>query len=408
MSQDEMVSLYKAIKSSETTANEEDEKRKLTLSSQKQKEKLKKSSYQFFEDIEDEKPATQNFSLEKEAIKKVPSQKRESYKEHSLENLKSEELNNKMEDCNISELHVEVKTNSSEQEENAEEKDIFNEDKEKLNNNDNGSVCEKKIFIDVLNCKPDLHDPLPLVKHFPRFHPPYYCDASLIKCDENIQRKKIYEYHLLLLQRYQAFQMKANIYAPWGNPIHTNPDFNGSLSREKFNYPVDENANNSNKSSSESLSYENDTMVYVSRTGRQTKRHIYKEVNDEEFKTNKKQKTNNSFNSTSTTTSKKRVSKTNDEIMKRSKLFNDLGVTRAEKLFDSLQEETKKKEQEESKIAKFESSLQVSEDDLFEDNVSSSSTSDLVHKEEPFLKKRIIPPIPGRKNHRKQAIEEGK
>lgn len=101
---------------------------------------------------------------------------------------------------------------------------------------------------------------------------------------------------------------------------------------------------------------------------------------------------------------------TNSEIMKRSKLFRDTQKKgpRSELLFDKLVEETEKKQKEEKAMTDFEKTLEQIDVDE-EDAMTGNENEDIivVETEEP-KKRRVIPPIPGRKPINKRGNTTGR
>lgn len=78
-------------------------------------------------------------------------------------------------------------------------------------------------------------------------------------------------------------------------------------------------------------------------------------------------------------------------------------------MFDQLKDDDKKQKESEKEMEKFHETLQhLSDDDMFENtNSQIFDVADTIHKEEPFIKKRVIPPSRGR-GRRPQRIVEGK
>lgn len=95
--------------------------------------------------------------------------------------------------------------------------------------------------------------------------------------------------------------------------------------------------------------------------------------------------------------------------MKRSKFFKDTPKKgpRSELLFDKLVEETEKKEKQEKAMSNFEKTLEEidADEEECQKNVTTTSENEYiidVDAEEP-KRRRVIPPIPGRKPINKRS-----
>lgn len=99
----------------------------------------------------------------------------------------------------------------------------------------------------------------------------------------------------------------------------------------------------------------------------------------------------------------------NAEIMQRSKLFKDSPKRgpRSEILFDKLVEQTQKKQKEEKSMRDFEKTLEQIDED--EDRKTGNLSEDIIdiEDEEP-VRRRVIPPIPGRRAINKRNMSNGK
>lgn len=119
-------------------------------------------------------------------------------------------------------------------------------------------------------------------------------------------------------------------------------------------------------------------------------------------------KTETASKSTPKSNASKKLS--NSDIMKRSKLFRDHPKKgpRSELLFDKLVEETDKKQKEEKAMTDFEKTLEQIDVDE-EDAMTGNENEDIivVETEEP-KKRRVIPPIPGRKPINKRGNTTGR
>ncbi|XP_023311840.1 uncharacterized protein DDB_G0284459 [Anoplophora glabripennis] len=94
----------------------------------------------------------------------------------------------------------------------------------------------------------------------------------------------------------------------------------------------------------------------------------------------------------------------NAEIMKRSNIFGDLPKRRCEAMFDKLKEEEEKKEKEEKTMEAFNKTLEK----LDEENIEASSNEEIITVEdEEFVKRRVVPPLPRKLINRKRHNPEG-
>lgn len=125
--------------------------------------------------------------------------------------------------------------------------------------------------------------PLQRTKQKPLYNPPFYVNPEVVALPSEERAKLIFNYHLTILKGYQEQQRQSITHAEWGKPIHSSASFSGSLSLDsasQIDYSFD---------SSE------EAEVFVSRSGRQTKRKLYTEAvfsdNDEEAKKKKRMST---------------------------------------------------------------------------------------------------------------------
>ncbi|XP_017784063.1 PREDICTED: uncharacterized protein LOC108567864 [Nicrophorus vespilloides] len=289
--------------------------------------------------------------------------------------------------------------------------------------------CQIMQNLNIYNAKSTDYDPLEIVCHAPKYNGPFYTESKLKSLTVSEQIERIMNFHCKQSQNFQSYQRKSLVFAKWGKAIYP------SNKVEESNENMDESAG------------EVEEETYISRGGRHMKRKIYTE--DDEFQLLKKKK--GKVESPKPKTKKM----SNEEIMNKSSLFTDTPMKnssatktieintptsksntvnancsalnlkksskivdqrkRCEILFDKCIEETNKSKKQEAEMNIFEESLkEISDDDMdydlkitssriprpsepsFPDNNSSTSG----------IKKRVIPPVAGRRGYRrKQAYQ---
>ncbi|KAK5647297.1 hypothetical protein RI129_002189 [Pyrocoelia pectoralis] len=251
------------------------------------------------------------------------------------------------------------------------DKDKNTDSKKKLDNFDE---------IDVFNSVPTKHPPLPQISYKPKYNPPLYCSTNIIHLSLGEKTKLIAKYHKELIHIYDSFQRESSQYAPLDKPIQPCVKFDGSLlkandklSNYKFEDEIEDFVQDNNLNE-----------IYITKTGRQTKRKLYAETGDP-WKT-KSSPTSSQGSPTGPQPKKTNISSlNNDQIIKRSRLF----TSKAEKMFDKLKEKSEQEKKEEKENTKFLNSLTNTSDDDFIDD---RDVADLVHSEEPFIRRHVTPP----------------
>lgn len=171
--------------------------------------------------------------------------------------------------------------------------------------------------IDVFNSVPTKHKPLPLIKHKSQYDPPFYYNKKLAKLNSDQRTCILFEHHLHMLKKYH--QLNANVFI--NGAIETTSNSNRCVLCEpvtEYNDDKDEN----------DISNCIDLESYLPELTYQVKRKTSVENDfDTKLKKNKQLSINTSFN---TENSRKRNSTSkisNEEIIKKSKLFSDLKST---------------------------------------------------------------------------------
>lgn len=448
MNEEELRECYIALKSSESTAKEETLNRALQEKAQEQALKLlqsdyttKKSQTRRTSDSSSQNIAESNSNVHRPCI---PQVRRASVGKSPLLSVKQSTLESK------SQL-LEHKSHSS----TLVDPTPFlpsSPDSKSPHQRFSETKPEKP---DPFDCPKETNPDLPLIKKDPKYNQPFYLQHT--ELDAAARCKMIMQQHTKILEMFQKYQRQSTHRAPWGKAISTNSRFNGTLCKEKIIWAEDDE----NQVSSANLDAVNipevepEEQIYVLRTGRVSRRirQYAEEIDDSEEKvkkprfTSKKQSTpkinineeevnlnasgastSNAIEKSSNETNTPKASEktlgkrprnfkqSNDEIIKRSKLFNDtIKKTRSEKLFDKFLENEHDRKITEKKMEKFHDSLMnVSDDDDFESNNADGQKEieeeiEVVAEKEKFVKKRVMPPNPGRGQYRrKQTIVEVK
>lgn len=258
------------------------------------------------------------------------------------------------------------------------------DDTDKDKNTDSRKKLDNFDEIDVFNSVPTKHPPLPQISYKPKYNPPLYCSTNIIHLSLDEKTELIAKYHKELINIYDSFQRESQQYAPLDKPIQADIKFDGSLlkANDKLNnYKFEDEIE-------DFVQDNNLNEIYITKTGRQTKRKLYTETSDS-WKT-KSSPTSTQGSPTGPQPKKTNISSlNNDQIIKRSKLF----TPKAEKMFDKLKEKSEQEKKEEKENIKFLNSLTNTSDDEFIDD--HNDVGDLVHSEEPFIRRRVTP-LPGR------------
>lgn len=324
MSNSEMLQLHQVLNHSKTTATAEDEHRRTNADAN--------SNYDFIDEMR---------------IHSVPVKKSEHSDLHESHMDVSATSTSQIPTLNF--------TNSSDETVNP---------RKRLNNDDDDDN------IDVFNCAPTKHPPLTLINK-PKSNPPLYCDPKFRKLNLEERKRLLTEHHKKLIQIYDSYQRKSQIYAPLGKPIQPDINFNGTLLK------ADDTVTSYDFEDEDLFTEDNISDIYITKTGKQTKRKLSTESLNDSWK-NKSASHNNQDSPTGSISKRRNISAmSNDQIMKRSKIFSPT----AERLFDKLKE----KEEQEKEAKK----------DSLDHNIDDSTdVAELVHSEEPFISRRIVPPNP--------------
>lgn len=244
---------------------------------------------------------------------------------------------------------------------------------------------------DAFGCPPLKHKPLDIIFYERKYEVPMYCNPKYSKLSIPQRAKFIREFHRAILLRYNKLQRESLNPVPWGKPIAASEKFQGNLNKKK---------------AEEDFEFEEESSqpqeIYTSRFGRQTKRKLYTDVldDDADFKKTKKDE-DKPFEIEKKPIVKRQNSNklSNQDIMKRSKLFAESSkTTQCEKLFDLLKQDGDKDTGEEC-TGSINGKSKVGSDDGEVDVVPNSPISDdeLKPKELNFIPRRIPPPLRGRR-----------
>ncbi|XP_031345003.1 uncharacterized protein LOC116172039 isoform X2 [Photinus pyralis] len=346
MSTSEMSELYRVLNHSKTTATAEDEQRRTIADAN--------SNYDFVDEMR---------------LNSVPVKKSEQ-----------SELRESQMDVSETSTSQTLTRNSSITDENVDPK----------------QRCNDFDSVDVFNSAPTKHPPLTLISYKPKYNPPLYCDPKFIKLNLEERKRLLSEYHRKLIQIYDTFQRKSKVYAPLGKPVQPDIKFNGTLLKgndKVISYDFED----------EDLFVEDNLSdIYITKTGRQTKRKLYTESLNDSWRNKSSSHHNQDYSPTSSVSKRRNISTlNNDQIMKRSKIFSP----KSERLFDKLKEKEEQEKELTKETKKFVDSLANNSDEDYVDD--STDVAELVHAEEAFTTRRIVPPNPT-KNSGKRRGRGGK
>ncbi|KAF5274798.1 hypothetical protein FQR65_LT00381 [Abscondita terminalis] len=214
--------------------------------------------------------------------------------------------------------------------------------------------------LDIFNSVPTNHPPLTRISYEPVYNPPLYCNPKFTSLSLEKRKKLMMVYHKKLIDIYDSYQRKSSNYAPLSGPILSDNNFNGSwlMDESKSNvYGFEDEYN---------LQDDNSNDIYISRSGRQTKRKLYTEFRGEEKKLK-------SSSSCKPVLKKKVESELNGDSKNHSPVVEGK-KNRNEKLFGNLIVTDKKQEEQDKETDSFLDSLQVvsDDDDLFQDDTYTS------------------------------------
>ncbi|GJQ66744.1 hypothetical protein Trydic_g4684 [Trypoxylus dichotomus] len=347
MSHDDMLSYYKAIKCSESTAQEEQEYRSGAEDDLKSKNRDSQRDANFSSNVND---STQSLR---------PNEKlqmlRQSKAKSSL--CKQENLINKTAKYN----------NTAEFEE-----------------------------YNAFNCPQLKHKPLEIILYQCKYELAPHCNPKYIKLTTSERAKIIRDFHKATIEKFYKFHRESLNPTPWGKPISSSEKFEGTLDRKLLGSDEDHEFT----SILEEEEGNNSQEIYTSRSGRQTKRKVYTDLmeEDSEFKKSKKDEDEPFKIEKKTITKRPNLQRlSNQDIIKRSSLFLEpVKKTRTEKMFDELIQNTKKADQQsegvnDKKIAD-EADL-----DIIPNSQDSDEVMEVKPKECTFIPRRIPPPLRGRR-----------
>ncbi|KAF2905507.1 hypothetical protein ILUMI_00673 [Ignelater luminosus] len=407
MSEREMLEIYQVLRHSRNTACEEDEQRRILQQAEanyKELEELRKNSVPVENDGKDDDAyILGSFG---DIATCSSNEERDDTKEKSFSS-DTFDVEQELPSTTIATKYSQVNKNEK-------------------------SKPEEVDFIDVFDCVPTKHGALKHIPVSPQYNPPFYCSRKVTDKEIKERARMIYSYHLALHRIYDNYQRQSIYPAPWGKAIQPTLRFNGSLLKkiEKLEETTPalrsdaENVYEFMQDLKNDKNSDDDFETYTSKSGRQTKRKLYAEDLDDDDELHKKSKSatdvmeadsewlakrkpattagNNDKKPTSVRKRRSIGTLSNEEIMKRSRLFTDNGTnsTRTEKMFDKLTDDDRKKKEVERELEKFSDSLAPLSDEENVENIEQSQEidiADIVHIEEPFTRRRIVPPSHARK-----------
>ncbi|KRT80665.1 hypothetical protein AMK59_5677 [Oryctes borbonicus] len=346
MTHDDMLSYYRAIKCSESTAQEEREYRSTEEDDLKSKKKDSQSDSNFNSSLNDSIQSlkgNEKFQLSPQSKTKSPPVKQEN------------SMNKATKHTNVMRF------------------DEYN----------------------AFNCIPLKHKPLEIISYQCKYELPPHCNPKYMRLTTIERAKIIRDFNKASLERFYELHRKSLNPAPWGKPLPSSEKFEGSLDRKLL-------ASDEDFEFADILQEEEDNHsqeIYTSRSGRQTKRKVYTDLaeEDNEFKKSKKDD-DEPFE-----IEKKLVAKrpnlqklSNQDIMKRSPLFSEpIKKTRTEKMFDILVQSNKKDDRqcESTNEKKFVGEV----DDIIPNSQEADDIVEVKPKECAFIPRRVPPPLRGRR-----------
>ncbi|KAI4469189.1 beta-mannosidase [Holotrichia oblita] len=249
----------------------------------------------------------------------------------------------------------------------------------------------------AFNSPPLKHKPLDIIYHEPKYESPPHCNPKYLKLTVAERAKIIRDFNREMLDKFYQLQRKSLNPAPWGKPIPASEKWQGLLDQKsqlfkddsEFGSPLQDDENRETQE------------IYTSRSGRQTKRKVYTDLLEDDSDSKKTRKDDDKpFEGEKKTIVKRPVLNklSNVDIMKRSSLFSDSPKrTRAEKMFDDLKQNGKKTEVSQENEN---SSVKVLDEDSGDDVIPSSQNileiTEIKPKEVSFYR-RVPPPIRGRR-----------
>lgn len=244
--------------------------------------------------------------------------------------------------------------------------------------------------------------------------PPFH-DPEIRKLDFATRAKLIYNYHIEMNKKKHEMQLRYKVYAPWGLPIQASDKFKGSLLK------VDENSSSKRRSDRlhkriEDQTYKEndqdenghdmpDLDVIENRTSSR-KRNLSPNKNSPLSLSHKTPKLDNDQD-TQCIQSNKKSKITNNDIIKRSKLFNTPNK-RVEKILENAESDIDSMKVMEDEMNLFESTLkELSDGDA--ESVDNDCDEDLECAiTESTFRKRITPPRHGLKKRKGLRVVKGK
>ncbi|RZC32614.1 uncharacterized protein BDFB_005572, partial [Asbolus verrucosus] len=280
---------------------------------------------------------------------------------------------------------------------------------------------KKKFEITFQDMLKSSKDSLEIIYHNPIYELPIPTNPRYQKYSIQERAKLLYDYHSKISELQSRLAKKSLHRAPYSKPI---------LPSNKCKTSLVKNSQDEEETIEEPSSQMSPQEFYVSRAGRQVKRKIYTEDtevdSDPDFTSVKKNKSNHSESNTKITIdtpyvpeenhnvekSASKVVKAKKDTPRRALPLSTKKMGRAEVLFENLINEGAKMKRKQKEMDSFEKTLpnldESEEDKLLMDDDSLVKESPAEANEENFIRKRVVPPLPGRKpiRSKKQITQE--
>ncbi|XP_022913920.2 formin-D-like [Onthophagus taurus] len=261
----------------------------------------------------------------------------------------------------------------------------------KMDTNDDNSkedVIENAI-LDPMNCKPSKvykfhHKTRPLRYKLPPYHDPEYANLSV-----DDRANIISEFHLQQIKIFSEFHKKSKTFVSFGKDIPCNFINVNDVFMEDVGEPSEE--------------------TYISRSGRHTRRKDYSECNaSPKINQNKREKRDKNFNCSPTTLRTQQIQNlSNEQIMQRSRFFNDSPKSSTTLSKPPLNEKKQGEELVTDSLLKNsntqEKKYNLNPAWLTQSDNSEEEVKEVDAEEFPVIRRRIPPPIRGRKGISKRT-----